>query len=381
MSLFEDDRFGAFPACLTDQERLARLRLSRTPRIGPVHFQQLILRFGSAENVIQALPSIAKKAGGAILPATRQSVEDEITKGLGKGARLIVLGDKNYPELLAQIPAAPPVLWVLGSQTAFPTRAVAIVGARNASAAGLRMAHGLAKDLGEAGYFIISGLARGIDTQAHHGALKSGTAAVLGGGVDDIYPPDNADLYEQIKTYGALISESPVGYTARAGDFPRRNRLISGLSMGTIVVEAELRSGSLITARLAGEQGREVFAVPGSPLDPRCRGTNDLLRQGANLCETAFDVIQALEHQMKPEASPKGFFEKEALEAFNDSGIDETIDNLRDRLFSLVSHVPTSREALLRLVDTPVHIGLAALSELEISGMITTTSDGHYIRN
>lgn len=388
MSPLDDElSHGRFPACLSDEERFARLRLARTPRIGPVHFHQLILRFGSAIKAIEALPSIARRAGGAILPAPRPQIEDEIVRGLTAGARLIVLGDPAYPKLLAEIPAAPPVMWVIGPQLKLPERAIAIVGARNASAAGLRMAHMLAKDLGEAGYFVVSGLARGIDTQAHTGSLKSGTAAILGGGVDDIYPPDNADLYEQIKTYGALISESPAGYRARAGDFPRRNRLISGLTLGTIVVEAELRSGSLITARLAGEQGRDVFAVPGSPLDPRCRGTNDLLRQGATLVESAEDVIRALEtHAGFHESAPPSLWHAHdgtplsALNPLHDMEMDTAIDSLRDRLLTLISHTPTPRDELLRLTHAPVQVGLAALSELEITGLVTTTGDGQYIR-
>ncbi|MFT4091017.1 MAG: DNA-processing protein DprA [Asticcacaulis sp.] len=390
MSLF-DEGFPqtGFPACTTDDERFARLQLSRTPRIGPVHFQQLIRRFGSAAKVIEALPTIARRAGGAIQPAKPELVEAEIARGRASGARLVVLGDADYPQLLAQIPAAPPVLWIVGAHTAFPSRAVAIVGARNASAAGQKIAHQLAAQLGEAGYLIVSGLARGIDTQAHHASLKTGTVAVLGGGIDDIYPPENTDLYQSIKAYGALISENPVGYKARAGDFPRRNRLISGLSMGVIVVEAELRSGSLITARLAGEQGRNVFAVPGSPLDPRCRGTNGLLREGATLCETAADVLEVLEAQT-------GFSEAHHADAHNyrvsnafggndfahmtDEALETTIDSLRDRIFHLISLTPTSRDELLRLAQAPAHAGFAALGELEIAGVITQTHNGHYVR-
>ncbi|ESQ78784.1 DNA-processing protein DprA [Asticcacaulis sp. YBE204] len=376
----DQEHFGRIPPCTDEAERLARLQLARTHRIGPVNFHQLILRFGSALKAIEALPVIAKRAGGALQPASRDAVEAEIARGTAAGARLIVLGDPAYPKLLAEITAAPPVLWVLGSQAAFPTRAIAIVGARNASAAGSRIAHTLAKDLGEAGFFVVSGLARGIDTQAHAGSLKTGTAAVLGGGVDDIYPPDNADLYQSIKAYGALVSESPVGYRARAGDFPRRNRLISGLTMGTIVVEAELRSGSLITSRLANEQGREVFAVPGSPLDPRCRGPNDLIRQGATLCETAEDVIRTLDGQMSLFEPAPATVPLHAVTPLHDMDMDKAVDSLRDRLLGLISHVPAPREDLLRLANAPVHIGFAALGELEIAGLIVTTNDGQYVR-
>jgi DNA processing protein len=375
-----EDFFGRFPACISDAERFARLRLARTNRIGPVHFHQLILRFGSAMKAVENLPLIAKRAGGGIVPAPIEAVEAEMARGRAAGARLVVLGDAAYPKLLAEIAAAPPVLWMLGEQTALPDRAIAIVGARNASAAGQRIAHALARELGEAGFFVVSGLARGIDTQAHTGSLKTGTAAVLGGGVDDIYPPDNADLYQAIRTYGVLISESPVGYRARAGDFPRRNRVISGLTRGTIVVEAELKSGSLITARLANEQGREVFAVPGSPLDPRCRGTNDLIRQGATLCEGVDDILRTLDAQMTLFERPAPTVPLHAVSAFDDTDLDEAIDSLRDRLLSLISPVPTPREDLLRLSGAPARVGLAALGELEIAGLIVTTSDGQYIR-
>ncbi|MFT3997779.1 MAG: DNA-processing protein DprA [Asticcacaulis sp.] len=373
-----DGFFGRFPLCTGDEERFARLRLARTNRIGPVNFHQLILRFGSAVKAIENLPLIARRAGGGIVPAPAEAVEAEIARGQAAGARLVVLGDAAYPKLLAEIPAAPPVLWMLGEQTALPERAIAIVGARNASAAGQRIAYNLAKELGEAGFFVVSGLARGIDTQAHGGSLKTGTAAVLGGGVDDIYPPDNTDLYHAIRNYGVLISESPVGYRARAGDFPRRNRLISGLTRGTIVVEAELKSGSLITARLANEQGREVFAVPGSPLDPRCRGTNDLIRQGATLCESVDDILRTLDAQMSLFECPADPITP-SLTAFDDD-LDDAIESLRDRIFSLISPVPTPRSELLRLSGAAAHIGLAALSELEIAGLIVTTSDGQYIR-
>lgn len=375
-----EDFFGRFPACTSDAERIARLRLARTHRIGPVHFHQLILRFGSAVKAVENLPLIAKRAGGGIVPASLDAVEAEMARGRAAGARLVVLGDAAYPKLLADIAAAPPVLWLLGEQTALPDRAIAIVGARNASAAGQRIAHALARVVGEAGFFVVSGLARGIDTQAHTGSLKTGTAAVLGGGVDDIYPPDNADLYQAIRTYGVLISESPVGYRARAGDFPRRNRVISGLTRGTIVVEAELKSGSLITARLANEQGREVFAVPGSPLDPRCRGTNDLIRQGATLCEGVDDILRTLDAQMTLFERPAPVVPLHAISAFDDTDLDEAIESLRDRLLSLISPVPTPREDLLRLSGAPAHVGLAALGELEIAGLIVTTSDGQYIR-
>ncbi|CAL4868417.1 DNA processing protein DprA [Asticcacaulis sp. MM231] len=235
-----------------------------------------MLRFGSAIRALEDLPHIFNRTGGSLTPFPQARLDEELARAAATGARLVVLGDADYPALLKQIEAAPPILWTLGPLKV-RHRAIGIVGARNALAAGQKIAQTLAHELGEAGFHVISGLARGVDTRAHETSLKSGTVAVLGGGVDDIYPPDNRGLYEKIRDHGLLVSESPVSHRATASDFPRRNRIISGLSLGTIVVEAELRSGSLITARLAAEQNREVFAVPGSPLDPRCRGTNDLL--------------------------------------------------------------------------------------------------------
>jgi DNA processing protein len=367
-------------AAATDQaERIARLRLSRTQRIGPVNFANLMLRFGSATRALEELPQVVKRTGGSLTPYPIAKLDEELARAEAAGARLLVLGDSDYPVLLKQIDAAPPVLWTLGPLKP-RKKAIGIVGARNASAAGQKIAQTLAHDLGEAGFHVISGLARGVDTRAHEMSLKSGTVAVLGGGVDDIYPPDNRGLYEQIREHGLLISESPVGHRATASDFPRRNRIISGLSLGTIVVEAELRSGSLITARLAAEQNREVFAVPGSPLDPRCRGANDLLRQGANLCESAEDVIRVLEAQMgfnAPEAPGLSPIPDITVQPQNE----DDIARVSRKLLDLVSETPVHRDDLLRLCGAQTWIGLAALSELEIAGRLTASEGGFYSRS
>ncbi|MDZ4114329.1 MAG: DNA-processing protein DprA, partial [Brevundimonas sp.] len=245
-------------APLPETERFARLRLARTDRVGPVAFRPLLERFASAERAVEALPDLIRRGGGHghdLPPASE--IEAEIEAGTRLGARLIVQGDADYPEMLAAVDPPPPVLWALGDFALTARPCIAVVGARIASAGGQRIARGLSQQLGEAGHVVVSGLARGIDGAAHAGALPTGTVAVLGGGVDDVYPPDNADLYRQIADQGCIISESPVGARAQAKDFPRRNRIISGLSRGVIVVEAELRSGSLITARLAAEQGRD----------------------------------------------------------------------------------------------------------------------------
>lgn len=369
--------FDRINAADSQAERVARLRLARTSRVGPVHFGQLMTRFGSALRALEELPNIVKRTGGNFVAARQDKVDEELARGDKQGARLMLLGDDDYPSLLKQIDAAPPALWTLGPLTTLGKKAVAVVGARNASAAGQKIAAQLSHDLAAAGFIIVSGLARGIDTRAHEMSMTTGTIAVLGGGVDDIYPPENADLYARIAAKGLLVSESPVGYTAQARDFPRRNRLISGLSLGTIVVEAELRSGSLITARLAAEQNREVFAVPGSPLDPRCRGCNDLLRQGANLCETADDVLRVLDTQM-------GFDSPAAPDYIYGGTADPTaeaqIARVTRQLLGLISQTPVHRDELLRLTGAPSWIGLASLSELEIAGVIQGHEGGAYSR-
>jgi DNA processing protein len=374
--------FDRITTAATDAERFARLRLARTSRIGPVNFAQLLIRFGSAQRALEALPDIVRRSGGGFVAAPADKVEAEMVRGSSIGARLVLAGDADYPALLAQADAAPPVLWSLGPGLPVRHKAVAIVGARNASAAGQKIAHLLGKELGEAGFTVVSGLARGIDARAHEASLATGTVAVLGGGIDDVYPPENAALYQRIKDGGLILSESPPGYTARAQDFPRRNRIISGLSLGTIVVEAELRSGSLITARLAAEQNREVFAVPGSPLDPRSKGCNDLLRQGANLCESAEDVIRALEIQMGFDAPATlyraDFPEPSASLTGND--IEADISQAGKILLGLISPVPTSRDDLLRLSGFAPFVALAALSELEIAGRIEAGDGGTYVR-
>jgi DNA processing protein len=268
-------------------ERLAWLRPARTETVGPVAFQHLIGRFGSARTALDALPALARRAGRSTPPTTptREEAEAEISDGDDLGATLLCAGEPDYPAALKTLDPPPPVIWALGDIALLRRRAVGIVGARVASASGCRFARGLAGELGQAGLMIASGLARGIDAAAHEGALATGTVAVLGGGVADIYPPENEALYRRIAREGCILSESAPRRRAQAKDFPRRNRLISGLSLAVVVVEAELKSGSLITARLAAEQGRELLAVPVSPLDPRARGCNDLIRQGAAVCE------------------------------------------------------------------------------------------------
>jgi DNA processing protein len=346
---------------LTDAERFARLRLARTDQIGPVTFRQLLERFGSAGRALEALPDLTRRGGthGHAIPPV-EDIAAEMEAGERIGARLIVLGDADYPDMLAAVDPPPPLLWALGDASLMARPCVAVVGARIASAGGQRIARGLSQQLGEAGHVVVSGLARGIDAAAHAGALPTGTVAVLGGGVDDVYPPDNADLYAQIVDRGCVVSESRIGARAQAKDFPRRNRIISGLSRGVIVVEAELKSGSLITARLAGEQGRDVFAVPGSPLDPRSQGPNELLRQGAILCEGLEDVERAFNTlRTLREPSPANPF---------DGAPDDVEAAVIEQVAALLSPTPTPRDELARALGLPIGTVAAALLELHLMG-------------
>lgn len=343
---------------LSDAERFACLRLARTERVGPVAFRQLMARYGTAGRALEALPNLARRAGGASLPPPEARIEAELADGDRIGARLIVVGDAAYPPSLSAVDPPPPVLWTLGDPALTLRSCIAVVGARIASAGGQRIARGLASQLGQAGHVIVSGLARGIDAAAHEGSLATGTVAVLGGGVDDVYPPDNADLYRRVADQGCLVSESPVGARAQARDFPRRNRIISGLSRGVIVVEAETRSGSLITARLAAEQGRDVFAVPGSPLDPRSKGPNELLRQGAILCEGLEDVERAFSGlRTLREPAPASTDELADVDAA-----------FLERVAALLSPTPSPRDEIARALGAPVSLATAALLELSLAG-------------
>ena len=349
---------------LPHEARLDWLRLTRTPDVGPVTFNQLIQRFGDAAAAIEALPRLAQRGGRtAPLPIpSRADAEHELRAGERLGAALICACEPDFPALLAAVDPPPPVIWARGRRELLARRGVGVVGARIASAAGQRFARGLAKDIGEAGFLVVSGMARGIDGAAHDGAMATGTVAVLGGGVDDIFPPEHATLYARLVEEGCVIAETWPGAKAKAKDFPRRNRLISGLSLAVVVVEAELRSGSLITARLAGEQGREVLAVPGSPLDPRAKGTNDLIRQGAALCEGAEDVLRALNeglgHGLREPPTP----------GYDPAGPEPADAALIERIADLLSPTPTSRDDLARAAAATAPAVYAALMELAIAG-------------
>ncbi len=361
---------------LTWSERIDWLRLARTESVGPVTFAHLIGCYASPSKALAALPDLARRGGRAGSPAVPSifDAEAELEAGAAADAHLVAGCESGFPGLLAVLDPPPPLLWVVGELALLERPTVAIVGARIASGAGRRFARSLAAALGEAGYVVVSGMAKGIDSAAHEGAMAFGTAAALAGGVDDIYPPENADLYRTLKTRGCVISERSMGHKARAADFPRRNAIISGASLGVIVVEAEQRSGSLITARLAGEQGREVFAVPGSPMDPRARGCNALIRQGATLVEDAEDVLRVLDAQPR-------VMEREApsYDLFSQDGDQETAQ-LRGRLEDLLSPTPTPIDELARAAQAPTSVVLAALMELSLAGRAELLAGGLAVR-
>lgn len=291
---------------LTDEQRIDWLRLIRSESVGPLTFRSLINRFGGAGNALAALPRLLAERGKTIRIPSRGEIEREIERAQKLGAVFVATGEPDYPKRLAAIPAAPPVICIMGRPEIAARPAIAMVGARNASATGMLMAERLAGELGRAGFVIVSGLARGIDTKAHVAALATGTIAVFAGGLDHPYPSENRALAERIAAEGCLLSEMPLGWEPRSRDFPRRNRIVSGLALGVVVIEAARRSGSLITTRFALEQGREVFAVPGSPLDPRAEGANDLLRDGATLVTAAEDIVRIVEPLIGREPPPEG---------------------------------------------------------------------------
>lgn len=357
---------------LSFSEKRDWLRLSRTPRVGPVAFRDLLNRYKSAEAAIDALPSIMRRKESVV--PERQEIEAEMEQAESRGVKILAACEADYPFYLKTIDPPPPLISVIGRTDILHKPCAAIVGSRNASAIGQRFARQIANELGHEGYTIISGLARGIDANAHSGALETGTAAVLGGGVDHVYPRQNAELYEAMCEQGALISESPLGYRATARDFPRRNRIISGLSMGVIVIEAAERSGTLITARYATEQNREVMAAPGSPLDPRTKGCNRLIQQGAALIENAQDIINCLENIRPPQMMEPNENYKQA--EFNWQAAEKDIEKARITVLSLLSPTPTSRDEIIRLSGFTTPLVTAALLEMELNGEAIVEADG-----
>jgi DNA processing protein len=357
---------------LTDEQRIDWLRLIRSDNVGPRTFRSLINHFGSARAALSRLPDLARRGGAArqVRICSEADAEAEIEAGNAIGVSLVAPGEAGYPPRLALIDDAPPLLGVRGRLDALMLPMIAIVGSRNASGAGLKFAGTLARDLSDAGFVIASGLARGIDQAAHRASLDNGTLAVLAGGHDRVYPAEHEDLLEAVLRSGAAISEMPLGHVPRARDFPRRNRLISGVALGVVVVEAALRSGSLITARIAAEQGREVFAVPGSPLDPRAAGTNDLIKQGATLTTEASDVINAVAPIMeRPVELPTR--EPGELPSY-----DEPDNSDRARILGLLGPSPVGLDDLIRMSGTSPAVVRTVLLELELAGRLERHGGG-----
>ena len=352
-------------------DSVARLRLIRSDNIGPVTYFQLLARFGSAQSAIDAIPALAARGGGrAPRLAARAEIEREMEAVERLGARYLFLGQGLYPPLLAELETAPPALMVLGDLTLLDRMSVALVGARNASAAACRFARTLARELGAADTVIVSGLARGIDSAAHDGALETGTIAVIAGGIDIVYPPENEERQRAIGERGLLVAEQPPGVEPRARHFPWRNRIIAGLTQGTVVIEAAPRSGSLITARCAAEFGREVMAVPGSPLDPRAQGCNQLIREGATLVQNAEDVLEAVSP-----LSRRPLRQRE-LDYAAPGPPDDADDAARRAVAGLLGPTPVEIDELIRQSGLPPAIVQTVLLELELAGRLERYAGG-----
>ncbi|WP_297295750.1 DNA-processing protein DprA [uncultured Methylovirgula sp.] len=393
---------GATRTKLSDAQRFDWLRLWRSENIGPRTFWALINRYGSAGAALAALPRLMPR-GRPVKIAAIEDIERELEAAARCGAVLVAVGETDYPARLSRIDTAPPLIALRGHVPVLQRPAVAIVGSRNASAAGLAFAERLTRGLAEAGFVIVSGLARGIDLRAHQTSREAGTVAVLAGGHDRIYPAEHQAVLESLLACGAAVSEMPFGWEARGRDFPRRNRIISGLANGVVIVEAARRSGSLITARFAAEQGREVFAVPGSPLDPRAEGTNDLIRNGATLCTSAEDVVEALARQIAdrtnlfsdnsapvpeaplwdeldlPDVAPAPNGAADAAESGRVvalTGKDHATPQAR--LMALLGPSPVSIDELARVANLSMRETRAILLELELAGRLAR-SGGEYV--
>ena len=364
----------------SEDEQFSRLRLLRSRRVGITTYKRLLTEHGTAQNALAALPEVARAAGVDKYEVCPESViHAELHAAKAAGARLVMERTEAYPELLTTIEDAPPFLWIIGDSELLKTRMISIVGARNASSLGTRMARKLARDLGASGYTIVTGLARGVDAAAHDAALSTGTLAVLAGGVDTVYPAENADLCRTIAEKGLLVSEQPMGLQPLARHFPSRNRIISGLSRATVIVEAAAKSGSLITARDALDQGRDVLAVPGNPFDARAAGCNQLIREGATLVRSAQDVIETLAplHQDETEL-PSTKHQPEPVEPANKKrkkALSE-VAALHRQILSRLSPAPVAEDQLIRDLAVPASEAAPALLDLELDGQIKRQSGG-----
>ena len=358
---------------LERDEAFARIRLLRSPNIGPVSYRQLLRRFGDAVTALLALPDLAARGGAPYRAAPEARIADEIAAIKRAGARYLFHDFPDYPPLLARIDSAPPILTVRGDAALAARPSVAIVGARNASAGAVKLSRDFATALAEVGFVVVSGLARGIDGAAHRGALHGGTIGVIASGIDIAYPPEHADLQEQVAAQGLLIAEQPPGTEPLARHFPSRNRIIAGLAAGTLVVEAAPKSGSLITARLAGEFGREVMAIPGSPLDSRSHGCNQLIRDGAVLVQSAEDVIELLSGF---DGIPHSTF-REAQPPFGlTNGADDEPADAPADIASLLTTAPVAVDELIRQSGESAAAVQLALLELEIAGRLIRHAAG-----
>lgn len=358
---------------LGDQQRFNWLRLIRSENIGPATFRDLLNHFGSAEKALEAAPALSERGGAKrkIQIASSEDTEREWEAVYKAGARLVALGEPDYPRDLAHMNAPPPILTIAGQEHWAQKTIVAIVGSRNCSASGLKLTQTLASQLGQNDIVVASGLARGIDTAAHTASLDTGTIAVVAGGLGKLYPKENIPLAHQISHNGMIISEAPFSWQARAQDFPRRNRIISGISAGTLVIEAAKRSGSLITARYALEQGREVFAIPGSPLDPRSAGTNHLIKQGACLVTDIDDILEALAHYVpKPSTSVSLLREKSDVEVEHHEPNSSKAIQERDKLIDSLNLTPIAVDELARLTSMPLGQIQMTLLELDLAGRL-----------
>jgi DNA processing protein len=357
---------------LSDSQRLDWLRLIRSENVGPRTFRSLVNHCGGAGAALAALPDLARRGGASagLRVCTREEAEREMAAAQRIGARFAALGEADYPTYLQTVEDAPPLLAVRGRAEVLRAPLIAIVGSRNASAAGAKMAERLARELGAAGFGVASGLARGIDAAAHRASLATGTVAVLAGGHDRVYPPEHAPLVDELVETGAAISEMPFGWEPRARDFPRRNRLISGVALGVVVIEAAKKSGSLITARMALEQNREVFAVPGSPLDPRAEGSNGLLKQGAVLVTEVEDIISVLRPIV-------GHLPEQPIEEpAPTTPADEPEANARARIIGLLGPTPVAIDDLIRLSGCSPAVVQTTLLELELAGRLDRQRGG-----
>lgn len=364
------------PPAQSDDDRLLRLRLIRSRRVGPATYLRLLSEHGSAAAALDALPEVAAAAGVRSYEVCPEPVVlAELRAAARVGARMICLGDPEYPTALAEVSDAPPVLWTMGRTSLMARPCVALVGTRNASSLGARMARKLAAELGEAGFSVVSGLARGIDTIAHKTSLETGTIAVFAGGVDVVYPTENAGIAAKIADVGLRLSEQPLGLQPQARHFPRRNRIVSGLALGVIVVEAAARSGSLITARCAADQGREVMAVPGHPMDSRASGANILLRDGATLIRGVDDVIEALGRPPQPLNSASAMVQDPQQPSPPSAEADHG-GGLEGRILAHLGPIPVAEDQMIRDLSAAPREMAQALAVLEMAGRVTRSAGG-----